>query len=277
MGSKVVAALINEGHTVVCTKRKGSDLSRLINIKKSIMWIPASIDAIDVASKYTSFDYVFNIACNYGRENMLYDDVIEANIEFPLKVLNKVVENGTKKFLTIGTGLPEEFNMYSFSKKVLGNFGKFYVDKHNIDFYNLKLEMFYGVDEPKDRFIPKVIEKMVKGQLVEITPGTQKRDIIAIKDVIKAIMMIINSGLQGYQEISVGTGIGPSISEIIDFIWEETGRRSEIHKGTIPLRKNEPTCIADTSVLCSLGEWKPMYWKSGLKSMIENIKINCGA
>ena len=133
LGSKVTRQLIEAGNCVVCTKRQSSDLSRLSDLEKSINWIPASIDSVDTATKYTPFDYVLNMACNYGRENVLYDNVLDANIEFPLKVLNKTVERGTKKFITIGTGLPDELNMYSFSKKMMNEFGRFYSEKHGIE------------------------------------------------------------------------------------------------------------------------------------------------
>lgn len=272
LGSKIVHSLIGEGNTIVCTKREKSNLSRVADIKNKIIWVQASVDAIDAALQYTSFDYVLNMACNYGRSNVLYDSVIEANIEFPLKVLNKAVESGTKNFLTIGTGLPEEFNMYSFSKKVYGSFGQFYVDKHGVNFMNLKLEMIYGADEPEDRFLSSVVRKMLNGEDIETTLGTQKRDIIAVSDVIKAILLIINSDINGYHEISVGTGISPSISEIVDFIWEETGRKSKVSKGAIPMRKGEPDCIADTTFLQSLGTWNPVDWQTGIREMVYVIK-----
>ena len=195
IGSKVVHSLISEGHDVVCTRREKSDLSRVGDIKDKVVWIKASVDAIDAAMQYTTFDYVLNMVCNYGRGNVLYDNVIEANIEFPLNVLNRAVECGTKSFLTLGTGLPDEFNMYSFSKKMYGSFGKFYVEKHEINFTILKLEMFYGADEPGDRFLPSVIRKMIDGETVETTLGTQRRDIISADDIIKAIMLVINSNL----------------------------------------------------------------------------------
>lgn len=273
LGSKIVRLLASEGNKIVCTKRAESDLSRLEDIKDKIIWIPASVDAIDVATQYTSFDYVLNVACNYGRSNVLYDNVIEANIEFPLNVLNKAVESGVRNFLTIGTGLPEEFNMYSFSKKIFGDFGRFYGSKHNINFYNLKLEMFYGSDEPKNRFLPSVICKMIKGEEVDTTLGTQRRDIIAVSDIVSAVMLVLNSHLSGYHDIAVGTGVAPSVSEIIDFIWEETGKKSKVNKGAILMRENEPDCIADTTLLKSLGKWNPIDWKVGIQQLILDMKI----
>ena len=224
--------------------------------------------------EYDHFDLILNMACSYGRKSVLYNNVIEANIDFPLHVLNCAVERGTKRFLTIGTGLPDELNMYSFSKKMFSEFGKYYASYHNIDFYNLKLEMFYGADEPENRFIPSLINKMIIGDDVNVTLGTQRRDIIAVEDILRAIMMVIDSTLRGYQEISVGTGIAPSISELVDFVWEQTGKKSNVNKGAVPMRANEPNCIADTKILCALGEWHPISWKQGIKHMITKIGGN---
>lgn len=193
LGSKVTCALCERGESLVCSKRAKSNLMRLDDLitDKKVKFIPATVEAIESALQYTHFDWVLNMACNYGRSDGLYDSVIESNIEFPLKVLDKVVEHGITRFLTIGTGLPGNFNMYSFSKEVFGEFGQFYVQKHHIDFYNLKLEMFYGSDEPKERFIPSLIYNMLAGNEVNLTVGTQRRDIIAVEDIVCAVIQII--------------------------------------------------------------------------------------
>lgn len=274
IGSKITSKLVKAGHFVICTRRTGSDLSRLDAVKDKIRLIPASVDAVESAMEYVSFDYVLNMVCNYGRSNVLYGDVLEANIEFPLKVLNSVVEHGTRNFLTIGTGLPNDFNMYSFSKKMFSEFGRFYSEKHQINFNSLLLEMFYGADEPRDRFLSSLIHKMIFGELVETTKGTQHRDIISAEDIVKAILMVVDSKMEGFHEIPVGTGESPTISEIVDFIWDNTGRKSMINKGAIPMRKNEPDSVADTEVLRSIGNWNPIFWKDGLKKMIDIIRVS---
>lgn len=270
LGSKVVKRLLKENNNVTCTKRPSSDLSR--NQTTKINWIPATIDAIETATKYQNFDFVLNMVCNYGRSNVLYGDVLEANLEFPLKVLNQCVEQGIKNFLTIGTGLPDELNMYSFSKKMFSDAGKFYVDKHGINFYNMKLEMFYGADEPADRFLPSIILSMINGNEVDTTLGYQKRDIIAVEDIVDAIMMVMESNLSGYCEVPVGTGNAPTISEVVEYIWDKTGNKSKWNKGTVPMRKDEPDCVADITLLKTIGKWEPMEWKKGIYNMIEEIE-----
>ena len=272
LGSKIVHKLISSGNEVACTKREGSHMERLLDCMDKIDVVSTSLCDIEMYFQTKKTDCVINVACNYGRQSMLYGDVLEANIEFPLKVLNKMTEYGVQRFLTIGTGLPDELNMYSFSKKMFSEFGRFYHEKHGIDFYNLKLEMFYGPDEPRDRFIPSVITSLLQGKDVDTSIGTQKRDIIYVEDIIKAVFMVLDSDLKGYYEIPVGTGDAPTISELLDYIKEKSGSSAVIHKGAYPMRADEPDCVADTQFLKSIGEWNPTPWKEGIANMIEHMR-----
>lgn len=275
LGSKITRELVNLGHEVVCTKRDNSSIERNKDVLEKINWIPASIEGIKLACQLWEFQCVINLACAYGNKLDQYEDILNANIIFPLQVLNIISNCGIKKFITIDTGLPDNVNMYSFSKKSFGKFGEFFSEHHNMTFICLKLEMFYGADEPISRFIPSLIRKMIDGELVETTIGTQRRDIICVDDVIKAILIVFNSELKGFNSISVGTGIAPTISEIVDYVWEITGRKSKVLKGAIPLRPNEVDCTADNQMLESLGDWNPTYWKDGIRKMILDIEETC--
>lgn len=275
LGSKIVDALLSRNSLkLVCTKRPASNLRRLQDLSdpKRLTFIPATVEAVETALQYDNFEWVLNIACNYGKGDVLYGNVLESNIEFPLKILNKITEYGTKNFLTVGTGLPDTLNMYSFSKSMFSKFGEFYVIKHGINFYNMKLQMFYGNDEPTDRFISGLVYNMLNGNEIDVTLGTQHRDIVSIEDVVKAILSVLDSDLKGYWEIPVGTGEMPKISEIVDFIWENTGRKSKINKGIIPMRENEPDCVADIRILEQIGNWQPIFWKDGLEQMIHSFR-----
>lgn len=274
LGSKVTHLLVEQGHAVTCVKRENSNLIRVNDIKDKISWISASVEEVKSAIQECGFDYLINLACDYGRGTASDERVIESNLIFPLKVLSCSIDGDIKNYITLGTGLPDDINAYAFTKSVFDDFGKYYVCKKGISFVSLKLEMFYGSDEPADRFLPATIRKMIKGEEVNVTLGTQKRDIIFSEDVIKAIMMIINADLIGYNEIPVGTGISPSIAEVVRYIWEETGKRSKVNFGSIPMRPNEADCIADVSKLQEIGDWQPVQWKMGIKRMINEIGGN---
>lgn len=280
LGSRVVHALVQEGHFVVCTRRASSNLNRLQDLLEGessgqLQFIPASEDGVEAALQDTAFEAVCNMACHYGGRNSSGEDILDANLQFPLKVLVKAAEAGVGKFLTMGTGLPDELNLYSFSKRMLGEFGSFYAKQYGIHFYHLKLEMFYGSDEPAERFLPGLIRNMLQGRRVDVTLGTQHRDIISAEDVVRAVIQCLHAGGNGYQEISVGTGIAPAVREIVEFIHRKTGEKSQIHFGAIPMRPGEPDCVADTTAITALfehnGGWHPVFWQDGIARMIEDI------
>ena len=191
LGVKLIKGLVDSGYIVFATKRRTSDIRALNGIGR-LHWVTANIDFIRDVMESCDIDCIINLVCNYGRSTELYGDVIEANIEFPLDVLNIASEYHVKRFITIDSALPENLNMYSFTKSMFARFGRFYSEKEDISFMNLRLQMFYGSDEPDERFIPQSIRKLLAGEDVYATEGSQKRDIVAIEDVVRAIITVMN-------------------------------------------------------------------------------------
>lgn len=272
LGSKIVKQLVLKKANVFSTIRERSDLSRLIDIKDNINFVNAKYQDIDNMLSDVRIDCIVNMVCDYGRCANI--DMIHSNLMFPLEVLELAAKHNVNKFITVGTALPVDLNLYSFSKNSFSEYGEFYAEKYGIHFVDLKVQMYYGADEPQDRFIPSTIRKMIRGDVVDTTYGTQLRDIIAVEDVINLIMMTINREFRGFNPIDIGTGIAPSVSELIDFIWEKTEKRSVVNKGVVPMRPNEPDCVADMSEVFRILNYKPIYWKDGISKMIDEIGRN---
>lgn len=274
LGGKLIHALINEGCSVVGTIRATSNTNQLADIMEHIRLIPAVAGAVETSMQYEDYDWVINASGNYGRSTRLYQSVLQSNIDFPLYTLDLAAEYGIPNYMTISTGLPEGLNMYSFSKDIFAKFGRFYSDKHGINFFNMKLQMFYGSDEPLDRFLPEVVYRMIHGIDIDATMGTQHRDIIAVEDVIGSILCVLNSGDAGYHDVDVGTGTAPSIHEVLEYIRKQIDSDSRINYGTVKMRDDEPDCIADLSVLNKYG-YRPKYnWQTGLSKMIREMQEN---
>lgn len=236
---------------------------------KNVQYIESSAAAIEEFVRQEEVYLVLNMACSYDHGLLLYHDVIESNIAFPLNVLNLSVKYGIKNFITIGTGLPQDFNMYSVSKNCFSEFGKFYSNKHGINFLNVKLEMFYGADEPADRFLAYVADRLFLNERIDLTEGTQKRDIVYVEDVVRVILELVQKTWDGFVELQVGTGEAPTIREIVSYMKEITGSRSVLNWGGKPMRTGgEPDCIADLSLLDKMGISIQYDWKSGLRKML---------
>lgn len=269
LGHKLIKPLQKKAQNIICTRRENSNIDNLQY--ENVRFVNVDISDIEKIMKEIHFDWIINIVCSYSQGTLLYQNVIESNIVFPLGVLNLAALTGADNFLTIGTGLPEEFNMYSFSKKMFSDFGRFYTEKHKLNFCNIKLEMFYGEDEPSDRFIPRCIHKMMKNEELPLTIGHQQRDIVYVEDVCDAIIFILEKGIAGHQVIPIGTGEGPTVNEVVTYMHDILGSESYLNFGAVPLRPGEPNSIADMRILNHMGFQIKYPWKKGISRMIEQV------
>lgn len=279
LGFNILDRLIKANHEIFCVVRKSSDLSKFNNFSTcnggggyidKVKIILNDLNNIEEYFKNENFDWIINAVCAYRPNETLYADMFEANMIFPLKILNLASKYNVKNYMTMGTSLPDNFNMYSFSKSKLSDFGRFMSGEAEINFIDLKLEMFYGgLYEPLNRFMKSCVVKLKNNEPLLLTAGLQKRDIIHVDDVVSVIIKILNSEIfNGYISLPVGSGEQHSIRKIIEFLKKELNSNSLLNFGAVPSRKNEPDTLADT------GWYKNIDYK--LKySFFDGLKHEC--
>ena len=214
-------------------------------------------DLDNFRNKYVGFIYQnYNIIDSYTvLQNVMFPLLIKG-IKYKeaknraLELINKVK---TTSFIYIGTSLNKFTNQYSLSKHQFSEYGKYYSYNKDINFFNIKLESFYGKDEPNDRFISYLINKLKNNEDINLTEGSQIRDFIYIDDVVNGIYTIIKSDLKGYHDIPLGSGDGISIRELVLYLKKKLNSKSKINFGIIPLRNNEHSGFADISEMEKLG------------------------
>lgn len=248
LGYNLVSCLQSDGHEIIPVVRQSDDCNRF----KGMKCISNDMLQIDMLLKQEKIDWIINSIGVYKANNdNLYDDMISANMFFPLRVLNLAAKHGDINFMTMGTSLPKSLNIYSKTKAMLSDLARNYVENYNINFYDMQLEMFYGgVCEPLNRFIPSCIEKMVFNEVVDLTSGTQKRDLIHVEDigrVIKGVISKHNKEYHKFYTLPVGTGVNYSIKEIMLFLKDVLESKSKLNFGAIESRRNEPDTLANIS------------------------------
>ena len=245
LGSKLAIELVNNGYEVIALKRKSSSLARIECIEKDVqLYNIEELDYANVFEAHSEIDVVIHTATAYGRNNESPWEIFEANTGFPLKLLDAASNANVKKFINTDTILDKYLNLYSLSKNHLLEWGKFYSMKNKIEFINLRLEHFYGSGDDDSKFTSFVINKCIANEdILQLTPGEQKRDFIYIDDVVSAYMTVLEKTNikknKWFDEYDVGSGNSVTIKEFVQTVHRLTNSKIQLNFGALPYRKSE--------------------------------------
>lgn len=271
LGSKIVCEAMSRfgRDNVLCLHRPEADLSRLRNLVPQAQCRTTDCQ-LDALQEFCP-DAVICTTCSYKTNSEYIEESIDANYAYPAKLLIDTLTTNCSVFISISTSLPQDLNLYAFTKAQFSSLGKFLVKQGKISFISFCCEAIYGPDEPPNRFIPSVISKLKANSRLELTKGTQHRDFVWVHDVVDALLFCAAISFHGkhYLEIPMGSGTAPAICEIVSFLKERICSQSELCFGAVPMRENEPDLCADLAVLRSLGyDREPLFWKQGLLNLI---------
>lgn len=178
------------------------------------------MDEIEKLFLNQSIDCVVNCIGFYSFNTSLYGDMLDSNMYYPFQVLNLCIKHQVKKFVTADTSLPRNTGWYSFSKGLLSKIGECLSSESEIVFIDLKMELFFGgQNEPDSRFLPMCRKKLRLNEIIALTDGVQKRDIVRMEDVVEIIIRVIQKTFDsGYYCLPIGRGEHKSIKEIVEIM-----------------------------------------------------------
>jgi CDP-paratose synthetase len=280
LGSYILKNLVDKGYHVILVKRSFSNLIRIKEYQNRIRSYDSDIVPLETIFRENSIDKILHCATNYGRGENDPLQIIEANLLLPLKLIELGKKNKVKCFINTDTILDKQINYYSLSKKQFKDWLHAY--KNDLVCINVALEHFFGPGDDRTKFVSYIVHELVNNvDMINLTPGNQKRDFIYIDDTVDAFMKIVESfdkKNNGYYEFEVGSNNTISIKEFVELAKRLSGNdRTVLNFGAVPYRENEiMDCNADISEISKLG-WKcNIKLENGLKMMIEaEKKLNC--
>lgn len=273
LGAQLVKYLLQFDYNIICVVHNIQKLGQLSTVSDRVCLIP--VDSMVHEIKKLQIDTVIHTACKYVSEGNSFEEIVNANLLFPLHILEQVIELGDIRWINIGTCLPPEVNSYSLAKDQFRQWGKWYASNRKIQFIHLIMEHFYGTDAPENNFLQWAISLLQANESLALTEGTQKRDFIHVSDVLRIIKAVITADLTTkYLEIPVGTGDAPTIREVVEYLKKITMSQSELLFGEVPMRANEPNSCCDISILQMLGAVPRINWKTGMKDVVtSSLKV----
>lgn len=267
LGSHLLKGFLNAGYRVFAFKRKTSNLWRLHGIVDNVEWF--DIDDLERPFKIGKIDHVVHAATCYGRNNELPSEVAMANLFIPLKLfelasLAKVITFlNTDTFFNNGEITYRYLNSYILSKKQLCEWLKQHQTATKV--LNIKLEHVYGPADDQTKFVPYIIDQLLKAaDELPLTKGEQKRDFVYVDDVVNAYLCLLKNYGQlcshdHYQTINVGSGVAVTIKVFVETAAQILHSQTKLLFGMLPYREGEimQSC-ADLTTLRSL-QWEPKY------------------
>ena len=264
LGSHILKAILNQtNYKVVLIKRTFSDIWRIKDEIKDSRIAVLDIDKNDLCNiDWNEIDTIIHCATDYGRADNMCNKVLEANLMFPIRLIEFAIKNNVKTFINTDSYFNKDnisYNHlanYSLSKKSLNIWLKHF--SKQIQIINLLLEHIYGEFDNSNKFTEKLIQDIAIKQVknIALTAGEQKRDFVYVKDVVEVYMAAINYGQNNrfrFRQFEVGTGSSYSIKYFCNLIKEISKSKTYINYGKIDYREDEiMNSRADTIELINL-------------------------
>ena len=259
LGSHLATELLKEGHEVIALKRKLSPLNRIQAIlPKLVLHNLEETNLAELFAGFEKFDAVIHTSTCYGRNGESISQITEANLVFPLEILEAAAFGHVGVFINTDTALDKHLNPYAFSKAQFLEWGKYFSEQEKIRFINLRLEHFYGAGDDSSKFTTHVINSCLANVAeLNLTLGEQRRDFIHIDDVLSAYLLLLNKRdafVDWFIEIAVGSGVAVTIRQFVETVHNLTASTTRLNFGAMPYRAGESMLSqADVSALQALG------------------------
>lgn len=273
LGSHIARRLIGDGRKIVFLKRSSSSTARIDGIISSENTFDLDQSPLEALFAHARPDIVLHCATNYGRGATEPSSVVDANLTFPLRLLEVAITARTPVFINTDTVLNENISPYAASKR---RFAEALASRSaDLVGINVALEHFFGPGGGTANFVSRMVSDLVSGvERIPLTLGRQKRDFIFVDDVVDAFVTLIQHGAgwpKGFYPYQVGSGRNVSIRELMALLVRLTGNtKTQLDFGAIAYRPNETMeTHVDISGLKKLG-WAPKTTlEDGLRRMLE--------
>lgn len=280
-GSYVLRELLEAGWQVDILVRLSSSMSMIEDVKSKVgihVYTGTTEEMMRIVST-TSPDVVIHVASMVVGEHKPNDvtGIIESNILFGTQLLESMAQAGVKCFVNTGTYW-EHFQsrdyspveLYAASKFAFQNILQYYVELKSIHAITLKLFDAYGSNDPRAKLMNLLLRASKTGELVQMTKGEQKIDLIHVRDVAAAYVVaadrLCNGLVQGHEIYGVGSGNRLSVKDVVKVFERVSGRKINIEWGKRPYRERE---VMDPCRLEVLPGWVPhIALEEGISSIL---------
>lgn len=221
-------------------------------------------------------DIIFHLAAAGVTDPFLsVETALRHNLHGTLHLLRACFEGNpspAKQLISGRTpGENSAMNVYAASKAAAWNFCQLYARTQQWPIVGAMIFQAYGPGQPSRTLIPSAIAAAQQGHNFPMTSGRQKRDWIYIQDVIAGLLAIAPAKLAPGQTVELGTGRATTTAEVVQTIYDLSGRGGQPLLGALSDRPGEELQqIANShQSLNQLGWQAQISLQQGLEKLIQ--------
>ncbi len=270
IGSHIADALIEKGYEVHVVDNLSAGKKENVN-SKAILHVADIRNGMEMLKIFEGAEYVFHEAAfprvQYSIENPV--ETHDINVNGTLNVLEAARLSGAKKVIFASscavygnptklpvdeTGEISPMSPYAVHKWMGEKYCRMYSDLYGLKTVCLRYFNVYGPRMDPEGAYPMAIGNFIKmrkiGKPLPITgDGTQTRDFVNVKDVVKANLLALESDkIEKGEVVNIGSGVKTSVNRLAELIGGPVERISARH---------EPHDVqSDVSLAEKLLSWK---------------------
>lgn len=158
-------------------------------------------------------------------------------------------------------------NPYAHSKYLAEELCRFYNEQFDMNITVFRPFNAYGIGQDKKFLIPKIIDQVLKNDVITLMNLSSKRDYIYIEDLIDAIIASISTKHK-FGIYNIGSGISLSVQNVIDTIQDIFGTHKEIICEKIERQNEVDDVVANIDLAKRELNWSPKYTlRKGIEEM----------
>lgn len=287
LGSELVNELSKNDIIYAIIRRNSTKISNIIKNKNIILLEFNMYEYKDIKLDTDSLDGVFHFAWEGARNPERNDETIQKNNFDSSVALYNVIKKYNPKFF-VGIGSQGEYGNYEIPyseelsckpetwygkyKNMLCEYLNVNCHKDGIRFIWPRVFSAYGSKDFKNTLLMSSIKKMMNDEIVDVSPCIHTWTFTYYKDVIKGILLLVNSNCNGIYNVSNSDNI--PLKDYIIRLKDIIKSKSILNFGYYKYNNNiVPNMIVDNRKLVRDTGYHPDFsFEDGIREILEDIK-----
>lgn len=270
VGTHLCARLRREHHNVFYFARPHNFTQEPGADGNTFFFANNNIGSLMLYLRQNQIEGIIHLASLYLQSHQEKDipNLIQSNVYLGTAILEAACKAGVKWFINTGTiwqnfNAPDgsdlycPVNLYAATKQAFMNIAKFYSESTNMRICTLKLCDTYGPNDTRRKIYALFEENARTGELLKMSAGEQKMDILHIDDVVEGFVHLIEMMHKGEEllgEYVLSSGKQLTLREIAANYEKEHNVHLNIEWGARPYRTREVMAPYKGNVLPG---WRP--------------------